>query len=241
MFHLRNRKTLIGSSLAEIRFDRFQEKVKKKVGIEIDEATHRRWITAYLESLSGSFGFTLRVQEKLVKMVEITFDRLAQVLDEDYYEPVILTAKPKLPSVQMNPVQLHYPVLCYFLALRVANPDLFHRSAESERAESVPWEEHIRFYLEKLGRDEELRMDSVVNTSSLETIASEESRMVALCLVALFNLPEGRSFNQLNLSGEIKEKLENIVELMKINDPHFDTHFRKFLGVNRLCGEFLRT
>ncbi len=239
VFHLRNDRTLIESSLAKIRFDRFQKKVRKSSHIDIEESTHRKWIASYIEPLCRTFQFTLRVQEKLVKMLEITLDKLVQTLDEDHYQPVSFTSPLKIPSIHKVPIQLQYPLLCYFLALRIANPSLFHRSVESRNIESIPWEEHIEFYFQELGVGRKPRsvMQSLVNTSSLEAIKPTESKLIALCLVALFNLPEDRSLDQLSISDHLKAEIKDIAILMKI-DNYFDFRFRKFLASIDFAGRF---
>ena len=68
VFHLRNEKTLIGASLEEVGIGGFLERISSsQAGRLHDEATHVKWLAGYLESLSGTFGFSLRVQQKLVR------------------------------------------------------------------------------------------------------------------------------------------------------------------------------
>ena len=146
VFHLRNEKTLIGASLEEVGIGRFLNRViSSSAGGLHDEATHVKWLTGYLESLSGTFGFSLRVQQKLARTLRVAMTTANYRFTSMEYFP-----QPEGFHVYWR-VAFRYPLLCYFLALRVANPDLFRRSVECSSQEAFPWAEHFGSYLSELG------------------------------------------------------------------------------------------
>ena len=172
VFHLRNERTLIGASMREVATGRFLDRVRPWSGGQatLQEELHLRWFAHYLDFLSRAFGFSLRVQQKLVRALCVAlmtvrrFDLWYGVLPTGFFDVRSHTA-------------LGYPLICYFLALRVANPDLFHRSVESNTVEAFPWEEHIRFYLYKLGAEKSLDTDADIDLHLLNPVNSKEDTL----------------------------------------------------------------
>ena len=163
VFHLRNENTLVGSSLEEVGIGGFLERIRSsQVGQLHDAATHVKWLTGYLESLSGTFGFSLRVQQKLVRTlcVALTTANYRFTSGEDFPPPEDFRVYWQ--------VAFRYPLLCYFLALRVANPDLFRRSVECPSQEAFPWMEHFDSYLLELGVAQVENNQGTLSIMSLE-------------------------------------------------------------------------
>ena len=182
VFHLRNEKTLINSSLAKVEFDSFREKINSLTHnqLQLKEEDYRECFANYLEVVSKVFQLPLRVQEKLAIMLGIALKTVdykfvfKNLPEGDWSHP-----EPFWATV------LRCPILCYFLALRIANPGLFNRSIQSESTESFPWEEHIKFYFHESGVEKELNISGTVNLSSLEDLKSDESNLICLSLIAL--------------------------------------------------------
>ena len=146
VFHLRNEKTLVGASLKKVGIGRFLDRIRSSPdGGLHDEATHVKWLTGYLESLSETFGFSLRVQQKLARTL-----RVALTTANYRFTSREFFAAPEDLRAYWH-VAFRYPLLCYFLALRVANPDLFRRSVECSSQEAFPWVEHFGSYQSELG------------------------------------------------------------------------------------------
>ena len=179
-FHLRNEKTLISPSLSEVDLDSFQERIKSFVNgpIPFHRTDYQKWFSKYLESVSKAFQFPLRVQEKFVKMLGIAL----KTVD---YSFISRSIRANLNSPHPWENVFRCPLLCYFLGLRIANPDLFDRSVESGSSESFPWEENIKFYLYKSGIEKKMNISGEVNSSPFMETKLEESDFICLSLVTL--------------------------------------------------------
>ena len=229
VFHLRNEKTLINSSLAEVGFDNFRERIDSLTQnrLKFKEADYREWFAKYLEPVSKVFQLPLRVQEKLVMMLGIALKAV------DYQ---FLSRYPREFDQSSHYWQIMFrcPLICYFLALRIANPDLFHRSVESETAESFPWEENVGFYLYKLGVEKQESITENFNMSSFEDIESEESKLVAFCLAQIPHSLGKKPFSIQGRANLLKE-MKFIGTIMEI-DSYYS--FREFLKAIDFAGRF---
>ena len=252
VFHLRNERTLVGASLAEVSIDRFLDRAKLATGY-ISPNRHEEWFNGYLTSLSETFNFSLRVQQKLVRMLCVAL----RTVDYDF-------ASRGIPN-EGNHVDVYwqlvfrYPILCYFLALRIANPDLFHRSVKSDTEEAFPWEEHIRFYLYKLGLEKTPNTENFINLgplrplkpdtdnacyrqghplAPLETVNSDERVLICFSLVTLSCLPP-RSLVEYNLNAgrRFAKQIEAIQKIMQVSMKDYRS-FREFLRAVDFAGKF---
>ena len=230
VFHLRNEKTLISSSLGEVDFDSFQERIKSLTNNQIpfDGRDYRRWFGKYLESVSRAFQFPLRVQQKLVSMLSIALKTVDYKFISRYVGAGLNTPDPCWGNA------FRCPLICYFLGLRIANPDLFHRSIESETSESFPWEENIKFYLYKSGIEKKMNISGEVDTSSLAKTRLEQNDFIWLSLVALA-LSWGRPFVLSTKSGMVDDNIKETRELVGISDY---SSFREFLKAIDFAGRF---
>ena len=221
VFHLRNEKTLISSSLGEVDFDSFQERIKSLTNNQIpfDGRDYRKWFGKYLESVSRAFQFPLRVQQKLVSMLSIALKTVDYKFISRYVGAGLNTPDPYWGNA------FRCPLICYFLGLRIANPDLFHRSIESETSESFPWEENIKFYLYKSGIEKKMNISGEVDTSSLAKTRLEHNDFIWLSLVVLA-LSWGRPFVLSTKSGMVDDNIKETRELVGISDY---SSFREFL------------
>ena len=258
VFHLRNEKTLVGLSLEEVGIGSFLDRMRSatKNSVPYDENRHVEWFNGYLTSLSETFNFSLRVQQKLVRMLCVAL----RTIDYDF-------ASKGIPAEGGHHVDVYwqlvfrYPILCYFLALRVANPDLFHRSVESDTEEAFPWEEHIRFYLYKLGLEKTPNMENSINLhplrplkpdtdnacyrqghplAPLETVNSDERVLICFSLVTLSCLPP-RSPMPYNLNdvNRFAKQIEAIRKIMQVTMKDYAS-FREFLRAVDSAGKFYR-
>ena len=254
VFHLRNEKTLVGASLAEVGIGRFLDRMRSsQAGRLHDEATHVEWLAGYLESLSETFGFSLRVQQKLART-------LCVALTTANYR--FTSGEPFSPPEGFHvywQIAFRYPLLCYFLALRIANPDLFRRSVECPSHEAFPWEEHFDSYLREMGVKKEgdsllmgwleplLPVDRSPESdhlSVLQIVRPDESVLVCFSLLALADswrdkskknfmdsLP--RDITQPSLSGVV----EAVGKVYRVTMKDYDS-FREFLRAVDLAGKF---
>ena len=252
VFHLRNERTLVGASLAEVGIGRFLARVKLATGY-VSPNRHVEWFNGYLTSLSETFNFSLRVQQKLVRMLCIAL----RTVDYDFASRGI-PAEGGHVDVYWQLV-FRYPILCYFLALRVANPDLFHRSVESDTEEAFPWEEHIRFYLYKLGLEKTPNTENPINLhllrplkpdtdnacyrqdhslAPLETVNSDERVLISLSLVALACLlTPSFTIHNLNDGNRFATQIEAIQKIMQVSMKDYAS-FREFLRAVDFAGKF---
>jgi len=235
VFHLRNEKTLISSSLDEVDFDSFQERIKSLTDNQIpfDERDYRKWFGKYLESVSRAFQFPLRVQQKLVSMLSIALRTVDYKFMSRHVGTGLSTPDPYWENV------FRCPLVCYFLGLRIANPDLFHRSVESETVDLFPWLENLRFYLYKLGLDKlvlskENTTLEILAVSRLVDLEPEEDRIVALCLAQIPGSLGKEPFYVQAKEGGLRE-MNYLVEAMGI-DSYFS--FREFLKAIDFAGRF---
>lgn len=219
VFHLRNEKNLVELSLGKIELNHFAENIKSSTfnHVPFREDDYRKWFAGYLEFLSKTFQFPLRVQEKLVSMLNIALKMI------DYrhvlYQPNFDTLLHQPPTHWQ--VAFRYPLICYFLALRIANPDLFHKSVESQNKQSFPWKEHMSFYFHKLGIEEHRIFvnRSSLDMSSLKEIEPEENKLIVLSLIAIKSLlNQAEHFTMVNRDQEIEEKLRIIKKLSGIKN-----------------------
>lgn len=230
VFHLRNEKTLINSSLDEVDFNSFGKGIKSLTNNQIpfEGTDYQKWFANYLESVSKTFQFPLRVQEKLARMLGIALKTV------DYK---FISRSPRgglnNPAPYWETV-FRCPLICYFLGLRIANPDLFHRSVESETAESFPWEENIKFYLYKSGIEKKKNISGEVDTSSLMETKLEENDFIWLSLVALA-LSWGKPFVLSVEAGMVRKKIEEARKIVGIYDY---SSFREFLKAIDFAGRF---
>lgn len=256
VFHLRNEKTLVGLSLEEVGIGSFLDRMRSAMenSVPYDENRHVEWFNGYLTSLSETFNFSLRVQQKLVRMLCVAL----KTVDYDF-------ASKGIPAEGGHHVDVYwqlvfrYPILCYFLALRIANPDLFHRSVESDTEEAFPWEEHIRFYLYKLGLEKTPNTENSINLrplrplkpdtdnacyrqdhplAPLETVNSDERVLICFSLVTLSCLPP-RSLMPYNLSDgkPYAKQIEAIQKIMQVSMKDYRS-FREFLRAVDSAGKF---
>ena len=235
VFHLRNEKTLISSSLGEVDFDSFQERIKSLTDNQIpfDGRDYRKWFGKYLESVSRAFQFPLRVQQKLVSMLSIVLKTVDYKFMSKHIGADLNTPAPYWGNA------FRCPLVCYFLGLRIANPDLFHRSVESETADSFPWLENLRFYLYKLGLDKlVLRKEEgvleILNVSRLVDLEQEEDKLVALCLAQIPGSLGKKAFH-VDATGEQLEEMNRLVKVMGIDSY---SSFREFLKTIDFAGRF---
>ena len=250
VFHLRNERTLVGASLKEVGIGRFLGRIRSATEY-IALNRHEKWFTGYLTSLSETFDFSLRVQQKLVRMLCVAL----RTVDYGFASKGISAAVHVEVYWQLV---FRYPVLCYFLALRVANPDLFHRSIESDTAEAFPWEEHIRFYLYKLGLEKAPNTGNDINLyllnplktdtdnaypqdhplAPLATINSDGRVLISFSLVSLACLLT-RSFtiHNLNDGNSFATRIKAIQEIMQVSMKDYRS-FREFLRAIDFAGKF---
>ena len=254
VFHLRNEKTLVGASLAEVGIGRFLDKIRSSQAGQLhDEATHVEWLAGYLESLSETFGFSLRVQQKLART-------LCVALTTANYRFRSMESFPPPESFHVYwQIAFRYPLLCYFLALRIANPDLFRRSVECPSHEAFPWEEHFDSYLREMGVKKEgdsllmgwleplLPVDRSPESdhlSVLQIVRPDESVLVCLSLLALADswrakskknfmdsLP--RDITQSSLSGVV----EAVGKVYRVTMKDYGS-FLEFLRAVDFAGKF---
>ena len=237
VFHLRNEKNLINSSLAEVEFKGFREKINllTRNQLKFKEADYQEWFARYLESVSKVFQLPLRVQQKLVKMLGITLN----TVDYQFLSRYSQEFDQSSPYWQ---IMFRCPLICYFLALRIANPDLFHRSVESETAESFPWGEHIKFYFDKSGVEKEISLSGQIDAFSLRNLKSNEHKIVILSLVAAAH-SLGKETLVMSSLSDILEGIETTFsdemglcsEVLKI-DSYYS--FREFLKAIDFAGKF---
>ena len=229
VFHLRNEKTLINSSLAEVEFDNFRERIDSLTQnqLKFKETDYREWFARYLESVSKVFQLPLRVQEKLVIMLGI-------VLKTVDYQFLYRYRRQFDQSSPFWHIMFRCPIICYFLALRIANPDLFDRSVESETAESFPWEETIKFYLYKSGIEKKMNISGEINSSSFMETSLKESDFICLSLVALA-LSWDKPFVLSGEVGKVNSKIEKVKEVVGIYDY---SSFRELLKAIDFAGRF---
>ena len=237
VFHLRNEKTLINSSLDKTEFENFRERIDllTQDRLKFKEADYREWFARYLESVSKVFQLPLRVQEKLVKMLGITLN----TVDYQFLSRYSQEFDQSSPYWQ---IMFRCPLICYFLALRIANPDLFHRSVESETAESFPWGEHIKFYFDKSGVEKEISLSGQIDAFSLRNLKSNEHKIVILSLVAAVH-SLGKETLVMSSLSDILEGIETTFsnemglcsEVLKI-DSYYS--FREFLKAIDFAGKF---
>lgn len=233
VFPLKNEKNLINLSLAEVRFDRFRGKIESLTNnrIQIEENAYRKLFSKHLESISKVFNLPLRIQEKLAKMLSTALT----TVDYEFISRSLSGGWDKNESYRQ--IQFRCQLFCYFLALGIANPDLFRRSIESENVESFPWEEHIKFYLYKSGIEKELNISGEINPSSLARMKPEEDNLTCLFLAALA-LSWGNPFILTPDSpsiGEIENRIRSIKELTQIDNY---SSFREFLKTIDFAGKF---
>ena len=256
VFHLRNERTLVGASLEEVGIGGFLERIRSsRAGQLHDEATHVKWLAGYLESLSETFGFSLRVQQKLVRTlcVALTTANYRFTSGEPFTSPEGF-------HVYWQ-VAFRYPLLCYFLALRVANPDLFRRSVECPSQEAFPWAEHIDFYFREMGveRIENESADFSVRRlepllspgksysgddypSALENIRSDDERvLVCLSLLALEDSWKSESAERFVRNPQDLSFLNKVVKavgkIYRTTMKDYDS-FREFLRAVDFAGKF---
>ena len=256
VFHLRNEKTLVGASLAEVRIGRFLDKIRSLPELH-DEATHVEWLAGYLESLSETFGFSLRVQQKLART-------LCVALTTANYRFRSMESFPPPESFHVYwQIAFRYPLLCYFLALRTANPDLFRRSVECPSQEAFPWAEHFDSYLREMGVEkaghkvdglflmgwlEPLlpvdRLPEGDDLSVLQIVRPDESVLVCFSLLALAD--SWRTESTKNFIGSlsrdiIDSPLSNVVEavgkIYRVTMKDYAS-FREFLRAVDFAGKF---
>ena len=236
VFHLRNEKTLINLSLAKVEFDSFRKKIDLLTDnrLQFDKDDYREWFTKYLESISKVFQFTLRVQEKFAMMLSIALKTV------DYKFICKNLPEGDWPhSESFWAISFRCPILCYFLALRIANPDLFNRSIQNETIELFPWEEHIKFYFLKSGVQRKPDVPGVVNLSSLEDLKPEESNLICLSLIALATSWGNNPFTLDSHTIEHQQKKQ--AEMKGINQrTGIDNYssFREFLKAVDFAGRF---
>lgn len=230
VFHLRNEKTLISLSLGEVDFDSFEERIKSLTNNQVpfDGRDYRKWFGKYLESVSRAFQFPLRVQQKLVSMLSIALKTVDYKFMSRYVGTGLRAPDPYWENV------FRCPLICYFLGLRIANPDLFHRSIESETSESFPWEENIKFYLHKSGIEKEMNISGKVDTSSLVETELEKSDFIWLSLVALA-LSWGKPFIPSTEAEMVDDKIKETRKIVGIYDY---SSFREFLKAIDFAGRF---
>ncbi|MYC74861.1 hypothetical protein F4X10_03690 [Candidatus Poribacteria bacterium] len=230
VFHLRNEKTLISSSLSEVDFDSFQERIKSLTDNQIpfDGRDYRKWFGKYLESVSRTFQFPLRVQQKLVSMLSIVLKTVDYKFMSRYVGTGLNAPDPYWENA------FRCPLICYFLGLRIANPDLFHRSIESETSESFPWEENIKFYLYKSGMEKEINISGRIDASSLVETKLWESDFICLSLVALA-LSWGSPFVLSTKSEMLDDKIKKTIKVIEIYDY---SSFHEFLKAIDFAGRF---
>ena len=217
VFHLRNEKTLVELSLAKVKLNYFAESIKSSTlnHVPFREGDYRKWFAGYLEFLSKTFRFPLRVQEKLVSMLDVAL----KMVDNRHilWQPNFDTLLRQSPTHWQ--IAFRYPLLCYFLALRIANPDLFHKSVQSQNKQSFPWKEHMDFYLDKLGIEKnKIYEGDNLSMFPLRKIEPEENKLILLFLVAINSLEgEPKYISILDQSQEMDEKLEIIRNFAGIN------------------------
>ena len=256
VFHLRNEKTLVGASLAEVGIGRFLDKIRSLPELH-DEATHVEWLAGYLESLSETFGFSLRVQQKLART-------LCVALTTANYRFRSMESFPPPESFHVYwQIAFRYPLLCYFLALRTANPDLFRRSVECPSQEAFPWAEHFDSYLREMGVEKAgHKVDGFFNMgwlepllpvdrlpegddlSVLQIVRPDESVLVCFSLLALAD--SWRTESTKNFIGSLSRDiidtpLSNVVEAVgkvyRVTMKDYGS-FREFLRAVDFAGKF---
>ena len=254
VFHLRNEKTLIGVSMRETATGRLLDRVRPWPSEQatLQEELHLKWFAHYLDSLSRTFGFSLRVQQKLVRTLCVVLMTVRRF--DTWYD---VFSVPGFFDVRSH-TALGYPLICYFLALRVANPDLFHRSVESEAVETFPWEEHIRFYLYKLGVEKSLDTDADIDlhllnpvnskkgmlqsqdrtVDVLETVRPDRRNLICLSLVALASSwSDVFSPRRIRDWDSIAEATGAIKEILHARIKDYGS-FREFLKAIDFAGKF---
>ena len=254
VFHLRNEKTLVGASLAEVGIGRFLDRIRSLPELH-DEATHVEWLAGYLESLSETFGFSLRVQQKLART-------LCVALKTANYRFMSMEPFPPPESFRVYwQVVFGYPLLCYFVALRVANPDLFRRSVECSSQEAFPWAEHVGSYLIELGAGNEASKEPPFSMehlepllpvksfpegddlSALRIVRPDESVLVCLSLLALAD--SWRTKTTENFIGgflilrnsHLRQVVKVVGKVYRDTMEDYDS-FREFLRAVDFAGKF---
>ena len=160
-------------------------------------------------------------------------------------------------------IAFRYPLLCYFLALRTANPDLFRRSVECPWQEAFPWAEHFDSYLREMGVEkaghkvdglfhmgwlEPLlpvdRLPEGDDLSVLQIVRPDESVLVCFSLLALADSWRTKSTKIFihSLAQDIKHSpLSNVVEavgkIYRVTMRDYGS-FREFLRAVDFAGKF---
>ena len=237
VFHLRNEKNLINSCLDKTEFESFREKIDSLTQnqLKFKESDYRDWFTRYLESVSKVFQLPLRVQEKLVIMLSIVL----KTVDYQFLSGYRREFDQSSPFWQ---IMFRCPLICYFLALRIANPDLFHRSVESETLESFPWEEHIKFYFDKSGVEKEINSSGSIHAFSPKNLEATEKKIVVLSLITAAH-SSGIEASTILPVNEIPypagtnflDEMNEFSEVMKIDSYYC---FREFLKAIDFAGRF---
>ncbi len=219
VFYLRNEETLIESSLKDIDFGSFEKERESSLD-EINEHDFRKWFDYYFGPLARTFGLSLRVQEKLAKIAIMVLE----TIDFEFAKNYSKHAESDNLSDPDAATLFRVPIICYFLTLRFANPDLFRRSIESETPESFPWEENFKCYL-----------DRIVSTEEIGNIQFDDmkpqDRDVCFNLAAISD-KFGISLLS-SADAKATEKISRIRYLINIDDY---SSFREFLSTIDLAG-----